>query len=132
MSKAENAMSVYIKQEFTKAGLKVTPAQLGILFLLKSKNGRSMTELSRELGTDNSAVTRAVDRLEKSGLVNRNGSDSDRREYSIVITRTGLGETESAKRVIAAINKKIESEIPASELDSFKNTLVKLESIFKP
>lgn len=130
LAKTENAMTVYIRQQFLKAGLKVTPAQLGILFILKNKNSRTMTELSQELGTDNSAVTRAVDRLEKSGLVERNNSPDDRREYRITITGPGVDETESVKKVIAAINKKITDKFSPAELDDFRKTLVKMYSLF--
>jgi len=131
LTKTENAMNMYIKQQFAKAGVRVTPGQLGILFLLKGKNGQTMTELSHLLGTDNSAVTRAVDRLEKNGFVERNNSENDRREYRITITETGIAETVMVKRVIATINKKIENEFPAGELDEFKKTLVKMHSIFR-
>ncbi len=130
LTKAVNAMTAHIRQQFLKAGLKVTPAQLGILFILKNGNSRTMTELSQELGTDNSAVTRAVDRLEKAGLVERNSSPDDRREYRITITGSGVDETESVKKVIAAINKKITDEFSPAELDDFRKTLVKMFSLF--
>lgn len=131
ISKTENAISAYVKQQFTKNGLKVTPGQLGILFILKLRNRQSMSELSRELGTDNSAVTRSIDRLEKSGLVERNNSTDDRREYHITITKAGLAETERVKGVIAAVNKKIENEFSAKELDAFKTSLVKMDMLFR-
>jgi len=131
LSKTENALSVYVKQQFSQSGLKVTPGQLGILFLIKAGNRQSMSELSRELGTDNSAVTRSVDRLERSGLVARNNSADDRREYLITITPAGIAETEKAGAVIAAINKKIENEFSKRELDEFRSTLQKLDSLFR-
>lgn len=131
LSKTENAFSVYIKQQFSMAGLKVTPGQLGILFLLKGNNRQSMTELSQQLGTDNSAVTRSVDRLEKSGMVERNSSASDRREYQITITEEGIAETERVRKVISAINKKIETVFTSKELDELKKTLEKMDALFR-
>lgn len=131
VTKTENAMNLYIKQQLSKAGLKVTPAQLAILFLLKAKNRQTMTELSQALETDNSAMTRSIDRLIKSGLVERNSSENDRREYHITITAEGISETDRVKKVITAINKKIENEFSSVELDDFKKTLVKMYSLFK-
>lgn len=131
LTKTQNAMSIYIKQQFSNAGLKVTPSQLAILFILKNKNSQTMTELSLELDTDNSAVTRVVDRMEKSGLVQRNNSSNDRREYHITITDDGIAETERVKKVIAAINRKIENEIPAKEIVNLNKTLIKMYSLFK-
>ena len=130
LAKAEGALAAYIRQQLYGAGLKVTPAQLGILFLLKGKDGRTMTELSRDLGTDNSGITRSVDRLEKSGLVERNSNPEDRREYSITITKAGISETESAKKIIASINRKINSEFSQAELDDFIKYMQRINSIF--
>ncbi len=130
ISKTENAMNSYIKQQFAKAGLKVTPGQLAILFLLKGKNRQSMTDLSQGLEIDNSAMTRLIDRLEKNGLVERNNSTNDRREYHIIITEAGILETERVKKVIVAINKKIEDEFSLKELDEFKRTLMRMNSLF--
>jgi DNA-binding MarR family transcriptional regulator len=124
-------MSAHIKQQLLKKGLKVTPGQLGILFLLKSRNMQSMSELSRELDTDNSAITRSIDRLEKNGLVQRNNSSDDRREYHITITAAGISETERVKDVIAVINKKIEREFSQKELDAFKTTLARMDAMFR-
>ncbi len=131
LTKAESAATGYIRQQFSDAGLKVTPAQLGLLFLLKGKDGRSMTELSRDLAMDNSAVSRAVDRLERSGLVERNSSPDDRREYRITITNEGIRETDDAKKIIAAINKKIASEFSQVELDDFSRYLLRMNNLFK-
>lgn len=131
LTRTESLMNSYIKQQLSGAGLKVTPAQLGLLFLLKGKDGRTMTELSRDLGMDNSAVTRAVDRLEKSALVERKSSSGDRREYRIMITESGIAETEEAKKVITSLNAKISESFPQEELEILSNGLLKLFSLFK-
>lgn len=131
LTRTETAMSNYIRQQFAGAGLGVTPAQLGILFLLKGKDGRTMTELGRELGTDNSAVTRAVDRMEKSGLVERRNNSNDRREYCITITETGIRETARARKIIDSINAKISAGFSQPELDALRKGLVKMYGLFK-
>lgn len=131
LTKTENTMSVYIKQQFVKAGLKVTPPQLGVLFLLRTKDRQTMSELSQMLGIDNSAVTRIIDRLEKSELVERKSSTNDRREYQIAITDAGIAETEKSKKVISAINKTIETEFTKNELDDFKKTLNRMDALFR-
>lgn len=123
-------MSVYIKQQFIKAGITVTPSQLGILFILKKRDRQTMSDISNELGTDNSAVTRLVDRLENCGFAKRNYSENDRRECHITITENGITETENALKVIAAINRKIGAEFSEEELDDFKKTLIKMNSLF--
>ena len=130
LAKAENAMTVYIKKQLSLAGLKVSPGQLGILFLLKDRNGQTMSELSAALETDNSAVTRAVDRLEKSGLAVRQMNLNDRREYHIVITEQGINETGKAIPVIAAVNALIDSEFTKDEVDIFRSVITRMNCMF--
>ncbi|WP_300673060.1 MarR family transcriptional regulator [Desulfoluna sp.] len=131
LSKAENSLKVYIKQQLTKAGLKVSPGQLGILFLLRERNSRTMSELSRALETDNSAVTRTVDRLEKSGFVKRKMNEKDRRQFFITITESGITETVKASTVIDAVNKKIDSEFYERQIEIFKEVLSGINLLFK-
>ncbi len=131
LTKTENAMTNYIRQQFTSAGLDVTPAQLGILYLLKGKGGCTMTELSRDLNTDNSGITRAVDRLEKAGLVERKSSTGDRREYCVTITRAGIDETVHAREIIDAINHKISTAFTQAELDLFRKSLIKMNNLMR-
>ncbi|HPJ37934.1 MAG TPA: MarR family transcriptional regulator [Spirochaetota bacterium] len=130
LAKAENAMTVYIKKQLSLAGLNVSPGQLGILFLLKDRNGQTMSELSAALETDNSAVTRAVDRLEKSGLAARQMNLNDRREYHIVITEQGINETVKAIPVIAAVNALIDSEFTKDEVDIFRSVITRMNCMF--
>ena len=131
LAKAENAMTVYIKNQLTRAGLKASPGQLGILFLLKERNGQTMSELSAALETDNSAVTRSVDRLEKSGLAARKVNPHDRREYHIVITSQGIDETEKAIPVIAAINAMMDSALNPAEMVIFNDVICRINQMFK-
>ena len=68
----------------------VSPSQFNLLNLLTDHpDGRSQTDLSRELITHRSNVTGLVDRLEQRGLVARRDVDTDRRAYRVVLTPAG-------------------------------------------
>ncbi|TRZ48533.1 MarR family transcriptional regulator, partial [bacterium] len=82
---AQQKLRTYLKKMMTKENVRVTTAQAGILFLLKQKDGRTMSELSQILSIDNSTITGLVDRLEKTGLVRRNASPHDRRASHVFI-----------------------------------------------
>ena len=69
---AQQKLRTYLKNAFSEAGVTITPAQSGILFLLKKKNGQTMSELTQVLSLDNSTLTGLVDRLERAGFVKRN------------------------------------------------------------
>lgn len=68
----------------------LSPSQFNLLNLLTDHpDGRSQTELSRELITHRSNVTGLVDRLEQRGLVARRDMAGDRRAYRVVLTAAG-------------------------------------------
>lgn len=123
MSKASHVLKLYLKNEFAAAGVRISPAQMGVLFLLRQKDRRMMTELSAALSVDNSAVTGLVDRLEQLGLVKREESPGDRRKYVIAATRAGLEEADRAGRVAARVNASIRDAFSEQEIRVFKKVL---------
>lgn len=131
--RAQNKLQNHLKERLAVAGVRITPAQAGILFLLKQKNGRTMTELSEALSTDNSAVTGLVDRLEKLGCIVRTPCANDRRAYRIHITAEGLREVETAKEVIRKVNAEIQEGFSEKEIEAYRKVLVGIfEKFSKP
>jgi DNA-binding MarR family transcriptional regulator len=120
---AQLKLRTYLKNVFSEAGVTITPAQSAILFLLKRKNGQTMSELSQVLTLDNSTLTGLVDRLERSGFVKRNASTADRRASHVFITDKGGGEIERARAVINRVNEQIKADFTESEVESFKKIL---------
>ncbi|MGD1153442.1 MAG: MarR family transcriptional regulator [Syntrophales bacterium] len=120
---AQQKLRTYLKKMMTKENVRVTTAQAGILFLLKQKDGRTMSELSQILSIDNSTITGLVDRLEKTGLVRRNASPHDRRASHVFVNPQGIEEVDKAKRVIRMVNQEIKNGFSAEELDSFNRIL---------
>jgi DNA-binding MarR family transcriptional regulator len=114
---------MYIRDELMSAGVKITMVQAGILFLLEEKNGRAMSELGRLLSLDNSTVTGLIDRLEKSGFVQRKANPKDRRMSLIHVTRQGIKEVNQAKIVINQVNEEIKADFSKQEIDAFKKVL---------
>ena len=120
---AQQKLRTYLNNALTAEGIRVTPAQAGILFLLKQKDGQSMSELSQVLSIDNSTITGLVDRLEKTGFVSRNASPSDRRISQIHITSEGVEEINRAKIVINRVNQEIKEGFSETEIENFKRIL---------
>jgi DNA-binding MarR family transcriptional regulator len=107
---------------FSEDGVTITPHSR-ILFLLKRKNGQTMSELSQVLTLDNSTLTGLVDRLERAGFVKRNASTADRRASHVFITDKGGGEIERARAVINRVNEQIKADFTESEVEAFKKIL---------
>ena len=121
--RAQNKLKNYLRSQLTEADVRITVVQAGILFLLKQRDGRTMTELSQVLSTDNSAVTGLADRLEKLGLIVRKMAPNDRRAYLIYITPDGLKEIDRAKGVIRRVNEEIKEGFSTEEINAFKKVL---------
>lgn len=120
---AQQKLRIYLNNALATAGVPVTVTQAGILFLLKQKDGRTMTELSQILGIDNSTMTGLTDRLEKAGFVKRVAGSGDRRASHIHITPQGLAEVEGAKQVIRRVNEEIKMGCSGDDIESFKRVL---------
>jgi DNA-binding MarR family transcriptional regulator len=120
---AQQKLKMYLNSALMASGVRITAAQAGILFLLKQKNGRTMTELSQILGIDNSTMTGLTDRLEKAGFLKRHANPGDRRASHIHITPQGLAEVEGAKAVISRVNEEIKTGFSVEEIEAFKRVL---------
>ena len=130
-SMAHQTLMHYTNTVLSKAGLKVTTAQAGTLFLLKQKNMCMMSEIGEVFNIDNSAVTRLIDRLEKNGLVKRRVPPENRRAILICITLEGLDEEKKAHMIIRSINSKIKEDFTSKEVESYKKILNGILEKFK-
>ncbi len=120
---AQLKLKTYLKNVLSEAGVSITPAQSGILFLLKRKDGRTMSELSQELTLDNSTLTGLVDRLERLDFVKRNAGTADRRASHVFITDRGREEIDRASTVIRRVNEQIKADFKEGEVEAFKKIL---------
>ncbi len=126
VSMAQNRLQNLLRGALAAEGIRVTPAQSGILFLLKQKDGLTMTALGKALAIDNATITGLVDRLERDGFVRRNKSASDRRALNVSITPQGIDEVNRAKVVIKRVNESIKTGFSAGEIETFKKILLSI------
>jgi len=126
LSRAEHALSQELKNKLIEKGLTLTPGQMGILFLLKQENLRTMSDLSTNLHIDNSAITRLVDRLEKNELVERVANKDDRRQNLISVTQRGITEINSARGIVNEINNLIKEGFSDEEIETFTRVILNL------
>ncbi|GAA2600480.1 MarR family transcriptional regulator [Winogradskya consettensis] len=83
-------LSVLIQRRYAQicAELDLTPMQATLLCAIKDEPKR-MTYLAASLGMTKNALSQLVDRTERRDLVNRVGSDQDRRVIMLGVTPTG-------------------------------------------
>src|SRR5271156_6903391 len=79
--------------------LELTPADAGILRLLRAAAGLSQQELAGRLQIHPSRLVAILDNLEKRGFVERRPNPDDRRLYSVHLTKNGGEMLEKIGRV---------------------------------
>jgi MarR family transcriptional regulator, organic hydroperoxide resistance regulator len=63
--------------------------QWGVLMFLWVQDGQTQRELSRQVAIDDASMVRAIDRMERDGLVRRKRNAQDRRQSNIYLTERG-------------------------------------------
>lgn len=102
--------------------LELTPADAGILRLLRIEAGPSQQELAARLRIHPSRLVAILDNLEKRGFVERRANPDDRRLYSLHLTQAG-GET---LEKIGSVARKHQDALLSSISLEERNTLATL------
>lgn len=71
--------------------------QIGILFYLNGVDSASQDELAKAVEIDKTTVTRAIQKLESAGFVERKRDDTDHRINRVALTETGKHHHDSLK-----------------------------------
>jgi len=96
------------------------------LALVSQGDGFRMSELADALRVDASTATRAVARLEKAGLVDRQTSPDDRRVVLVVPTSAGVSAQEAMLDRYDKVMGHICSDFADAELDALADLLDRL------
>ena len=70
-------------------GTEMTTQYYRVLAVLKARNGRSIGELAVYTVTEQSTLSRIIDRMEQEGLVERRAGPKDGRVVEVFLTPTG-------------------------------------------
>ena len=89
-----------VEAEFAKGGL--TGPQRSVMEALFKSDGRSLKELTAQVGLAHSTVSGIADRLEKRGLIERKPNLNDRRHTRIIVSGAVREFMEKRYPVIAA------------------------------
>lgn len=108
----------------------ITPSQF--LVLKKLSMGRvTVSELSEHLGVSLSAITSLIDRLKKSGYVERSRDEQDRRLVWLDLTPQGLRELEGCINKRTDVICRICEKLPEEDLQCLNNVYNKILKILK-
>lgn len=93
--------------------------QASILWVLRSDSTtdeqRTPTGVAKHFGVQNSAITRAVDKLERGGYLTREVAFEDRRRHYLVLTQKGADISEWIERLYTAPLQEVLAELTEEE-----------------
>ena len=113
-------------KEFLGHGLELTPEQWIVLVQLWEKDGQSQSALSERTLRDRPTMSRILDTMEKSGLVQRCVDAQDARSRLVKLTRTGKGLQAKLVPVAKQLVARLERDIPERDLETTHRTLARM------
>ena len=107
------------------AHLQITPDQFTVLRTLLESDVRGVTqrELARAMSSDPNTVASLLERMEKTGYVERLPHERDRRAHRIKLLPKGKKAYESARDIAVALQSEVLSGIPVAGRESFLENL---------
>ena len=104
-------------------GLGLTPAQFGVLTVLKAHPGLGQSSLSRALGFDKVTVLRVLRGLEARGLVERGPAPDNRRNMCVNLTAEGRAVLQQAQRPAERAYKRLLAPLDKDQQDQLIHLL---------
>jgi DNA-binding MarR family transcriptional regulator len=111
-------------QAFAKFGL--TPSQGFMLRSILDQPGMVQRQLAEEMSISRPTATRALDGLEKLGLVERRRTDGDGREVALYPTKEAARLKVGLNEASAAVTKKLKRLLGDS---NFSDTVLKIKGV---
>ena len=113
-------------KEFSAQGLELTPEQWIVLVRLWQCDGQTQTALSESTLRDRPTMSRILDSMQKSGLVERCADDSDARSKLIRLTRAGKALQPKLVPLARQLVTRLERDIPPHDLEVTHRTLSRM------
>ncbi len=113
-------------KEFMSHGLELTPEQWIVLVQLWREDGQSQSALSELTLRDRPTMSRILDTMEKSGLVERAINDRDARSRLIRLTRKGKALQAKLVPVAKQLIARLEADIAERDLEVTHRTLARM------
>ncbi len=131
IGKVSSAINRTFLRAFATEGIDITTEQWSVLACLWKTDGITQQDLCNLTSKDKPSMTRLIDKLECSKLVNRISSLTDRRINLIQLTETGTNLEVKATDIVQAIVAKTLSNISDEELSTSRNVLKKIMTNLK-
>jgi MarR family transcriptional regulator, transcriptional regulator for hemolysin len=107
-------------------GLEIWPKQASILYCINKFGPMSSAKLAQHTLSDPAAITRSVDLLAESGMVEKKDSSSDRRAWELHLTSKGEKMAREIGRKQESLADEMFSKLTANDRSAFSALLDKV------
>jgi len=107
-------------------GLDVTPQKMYVLELLEFNKQITVSELSRGMNLDSSAVSTLLSRMEKKNLVKRTHGTEDRRTVFVELTQEGYDARKEIRSKFNSLMDAIGEDILPEDIVSLQNIVERI------
>lgn len=114
------------------AVLDLTPAHVGVLRVVGQNPGLDQRELARRLGVVPSRVVALVDQLEDRGILQRERSTTDRRQYQLFIPDTARDQRRAIMKAVSDHDADVTGPLTQDEIATLVRLLTKLAATQAP
>lgn len=94
-----------------------------LLLYLSRKDGCTQSELAQDMGIEPATLVRSVDYMEKEGLLQRCGSETDRRVKHLYLTDAGKKSVASIRSYTTELRKEMLAGLSQDEIKSALDVL---------
>jgi MarR family transcriptional regulator, lower aerobic nicotinate degradation pathway regulator len=121
LRRAHQISAAVFEDECRTLGL--TPAQFGVMTVLRAHPGLGQSSLARALGFDKVTVLRVLRGLEARGLVSRGPAQDNRRNVCVTLTPEGESVLQQAQKPAEKAYKRLMGPLDKQQQDQLLNLL---------
>jgi MarR family transcriptional regulator for hemolysin len=103
-----------------------------ILNALESDTRRTQLELARAVGIEGPTLTRHLDGMEQTGLVERRRGAPDRRAVQVELTRAGRALHGRLLQAVIAFNRQLRAGLGTDDVEILRGLLERLQANVEP
>ncbi len=128
IDKTSKVAKVYSQREFDKLGIDITVEQWILLKIIDEHEEISQRELADLSLRDPASITRTLDLLQKKGYIERIAIEGNRRQYHLMLTKSGSKFVGKLLPVIEALRKRSTKGLTDHEVATLHILLKKVQN----
>lgn len=107
-------------------GMGLFRGQTPIIYILWEKDGRTQKELSKEMEINPATISKMINRMEKSGFIEKKRDEEDKRTTRIYLTEKAKKTKSRLDKEIGDFNKEVFSGFSDKDNEVFSSYLIKI------